>query len=86
MIAHRLKTVRHADQIFVIDNGGIAQKGTHEELIAQTGILYSLFEQCIIHLLSPFELLFFRFSARQACLRQSQALIWTGFLYRYPFS
>ena len=61
MIAHRLKTVRHADQIFVIDNGGIAQKGTHEELIAQTGILYSLFEQCIIHLLSPFELLFFRF-------------------------
>ena len=38
MIAHRLKTVRHADQIFVIDNGKIAQKGTHEELLKQEGI------------------------------------------------
>ncbi len=38
MIAHRLKTVRHADQIFVIDNGQIAQKGTHDELISREGI------------------------------------------------
>lgn len=38
MIAHRLKTVRHADQIFVIDNGQISQRGTHEELIRQEGI------------------------------------------------
>ena len=38
MIAHRLKTVRHADQIFVIDTGQISQKGTHEELIRQEGI------------------------------------------------
>ncbi|MCR5346193.1 MAG: ABC transporter ATP-binding protein/permease [Fretibacterium sp.] len=41
MIAHRLKTVRHADQIFVIDNGRIAQKGTHEELLGQEGIYKS---------------------------------------------
>ncbi len=38
MIAHRLKTVRHADQIFVVDKGRIAQQGTHEELLRQEGI------------------------------------------------
>ena len=38
MIAHRLKTVRHADQIFVVNDGGIVQRGTHEELIGQPGI------------------------------------------------
>ena len=38
MIAHRLKTVRHADQIFVVDNGHIAQRGTHDELIKKDGI------------------------------------------------
>ncbi len=38
MIAHRLKTVEHADQIIVMDQGKIVQKGTHQELIAKTGI------------------------------------------------
>ena len=38
MIAHRLKTVRHADQILVVDKGQIVQRGTHEELINQDGI------------------------------------------------
>lgn len=44
MIAHRLKTVRNADQIFVIDNGRISQKGTHEELLKQEGIYKSFVE------------------------------------------
>ena len=38
MIAHRLKTVRGADQILVVDQGRIVQKGTHDELIQQAGI------------------------------------------------
>ncbi|NMM61885.1 ABC transporter ATP-binding protein [Clostridium sp. P21] len=38
MIAHRLKTVRNADQILVVDRGQIVQQGKHEELIIQEGI------------------------------------------------
>ena len=38
MIAHRLKTVRNADQILVVDKGRIVQQGRHEDLIAQEGI------------------------------------------------
>lgn len=38
MIAHRLKTVKQADQIIVLDNGNIVQKGIHDELINKPGI------------------------------------------------
>lgn len=38
MIAHRLKTVRNADQIIVLDHGRIVQHGSHDELMAETGI------------------------------------------------
>jgi ATP-binding cassette subfamily B protein IrtB len=41
-IAHRLTTVRDADQILVVDNGKIVQQGTHEDLVDQPGI-YSNF-------------------------------------------
>lgn len=44
MIAHRLKTVRHADQILVLDHGRIVQQGRHEELIREAGI-YKKFVQ-----------------------------------------
>ena len=42
VIAHRLSTIRNADRIFVIENGGIAETGKHEELMAKKGIYYNL--------------------------------------------
>ncbi|MBR1753149.1 MAG: ATP-binding cassette domain-containing protein, partial [Ruminococcus sp.] len=41
MIAHRLKTVRTADRILVIDSGKIVQSGTHDTLMSQDGIYKS---------------------------------------------
>lgn len=38
MIAHRLKTVQNADQILVLDQGQIVQRGTHETLMSEEGI------------------------------------------------
>ena len=38
VIAHRLNTIQSADQILVISDGKISQKGTHDELISKPGI------------------------------------------------
>ena len=38
VIAHRLATVEHADQILVVDGGRIVQRGTHAELLSQEGV------------------------------------------------
>ena len=45
MIAHRLKTVEHADQILVVDHGKIVQRGTHAQLMQQDGIYRSFVGQ-----------------------------------------
>jgi len=44
IVAHRLSTITHADQIFVIDHGELKEQGTHEELMQSQGIYYSLFQ------------------------------------------
>lgn len=44
VIAHRLSTVRNADQIVVLEAGQVAQQGQHEELLAQGGLYRELYE------------------------------------------
>ena len=43
-IAHRLNTIENADCIYVVDNGVIAESGTHDELIAGNGIYKRLYD------------------------------------------
>ncbi len=43
IIAHRLSTIRNCDRILYIDNGGIAESGSHDELMAKRGYYYRLY-------------------------------------------
>lgn len=43
IIAHRISAVRHADEILYLDNGKIAERGTHEELLAARGLYYDTY-------------------------------------------
>jgi len=49
VIAHRLATVRRADVIFVIDNGTIVERGTHEALLSAGGLYSHLYEIQFLH-------------------------------------
>lgn len=43
IIAHRISTIKHADEIIVLDDGEIIERGTHEQLLALKGSYYKLY-------------------------------------------
>ncbi len=47
LIAHRLSTIMHADKIFVLEKGHIAEQGKHDELLNQKGLYYAMWRQQI---------------------------------------
>jgi len=47
LIAHRLSTILHADRIFVLEQGNVAEQGRHEELLDQKGLYYAMWRQQI---------------------------------------
>jgi len=48
IIAHRISTIQDADQILVIDEGKVAELGTHEELVAKNGIYADMYNRQLL--------------------------------------
>ena len=48
IVSHRVSTVRGADQILVLDAGGIAERGTHDELVARNGLYAELYRKQLL--------------------------------------
>jgi ATP-binding cassette, subfamily B, bacterial len=47
LIAHRLSTIMHADRIYVLEKGVVAEMGTHSDLLAEKGLYYAMWRQQI---------------------------------------
>jgi ATP-binding cassette subfamily B protein len=47
LIAHRLSTIMHADAVYVLERGKVAEVGTHAELLEKKGLYYAMWRQQI---------------------------------------
>ena len=45
IISHRISSIKHVDQIIVLEDGSICEKGTHEELIQKNGVYYKMYQK-----------------------------------------
>ena len=57
VVAHRLSTITHADQIVVMENGAVVETGTHEELMSASGTYARLFQVQNLQAVNPDEAL-----------------------------
>src|SRR4029079_11902434 len=48
IVSHRVSTVRNADQILVLDDGAIVERGTHEQLVARNGVYAELYRKQLL--------------------------------------
>jgi ATP-binding cassette, subfamily B, multidrug efflux pump len=48
IVSHRISTVRDADQIFVLENGRVAERGSHDELVARSGLYAALYRKQLL--------------------------------------
>ena len=48
IVSHRISTVRNADQIFVLDDGRIAERGRHDELVARNGLYAAMYRKQLL--------------------------------------
>jgi ATP-binding cassette subfamily B protein len=49
VVAHRLSTIRHANQVLVLDHGRIVERGTHQELLSHGGVYTALYRRFASH-------------------------------------
>jgi len=48
IVSHRISTVRSADQILVLDDGEIVERGTHDQLVARNGVYAELYRKQLL--------------------------------------
>ncbi|MBN2412749.1 ABC transporter ATP-binding protein [candidate division KSB1 bacterium] len=48
IVSHRISSIKDVDEIIVLDNGGIAERGAHEELLAKKGLYYKLYQRQLL--------------------------------------
>jgi ATP-binding cassette subfamily B multidrug efflux pump len=47
-VSHRISTVRDADQIFVLKDGRVAERGTHDQLVARDGLYAAMYKKQLL--------------------------------------